>query len=235
MKSAIYHIKMPSQYLLTSTFLRFQEFYESPRFRGQGFTLEEFQDWYAETRPIKTFSYYDDWVGHNFPSSVVDNFTPDLFGVFSKKEHWVLDQLQHIEGKYYVIATFGDDTIFHEVVHGLFYLNEEYANTVAGIVQEYDLTEFKEALLGYGYCAEVLIDEINAYLLTGLSPFLVGTSVKGVKKCRPRLVKAFKATFGFDVSDSKAATEFAATKIHHLDGSSIRDVHDHGSACQVSA
>ena len=51
---------MPSQYWLTSTFLRFQEYYESPKFRNLGFSLEEFQDWYVTTRDHGEFSYYSD-------------------------------------------------------------------------------------------------------------------------------------------------------------------------------
>lgn len=226
MKSAIYHIRMPNQYLLMSTFLRFQETYESPKFRGQGFTLEEFQDWYASTRP--TFSYYDDWIGCNFPSSVVEGFTPERFGEFSKKERWVLDQLQHIPGKYYVIATFSgeDDAIHHEVVHGLFYLDESYAKQVADIVKDYQFTEFRIAMRNRGYCEEVMVDEINAYLLTGLSTFLMGMSPNDCDACRPKLEELFVNTFGFDISDTEQAHKGTSELIHHIDGNSVVDVHN---------
>ena len=43
----VFHLAFPSRYLLTSTFLRFQEHYESPHFRGKIFTREEFEDWYC--------------------------------------------------------------------------------------------------------------------------------------------------------------------------------------------
>jgi hypothetical protein len=148
----IYHFHMPSQYWMTSTFLRFAESYESPKFKGKGFTLEEFQDWYAAERK-DIFSYYEDWVGFNFPSYVVEDFTPSKFGVISRKEHWVLDNLKDATGTYYVIASAAKvPAIEHELVHAMFYIKPEYARQVESIVQEYKFTAFRNALTKMGYC-----------------------------------------------------------------------------------
>ena len=46
----IFVIRFRSQYELASTFLRFQEHYESARFKNRVFTLEEFMDWYARAQ-----------------------------------------------------------------------------------------------------------------------------------------------------------------------------------------
>lgn len=219
---------MPTPYWLCSTFLRFQEFYESPNpaFRGHGFSLEEFQDWYAVNRPHGEFSYYTDWGGFNFPSYVVKRFTGKLFGPLSRKESWVLSQLPRSNKRFYVIGTYQDgdgrNYIQHEVVHGLFYLYPGYAKKVTGIVQEYDFTAFKRELRAMGYCEEVLIDEINAYLTTGLCPSLTGKDGSVVRRCRPRLIRAFSQQFGFDVSKKKPAAEYIKRRIHHIDGDPIR-------------
>jgi hypothetical protein len=224
-KVAIYHFKMPSQYLLTSTFLRFQEFYESPRFQGCYFSLEEFQDWYVTTRPNGQFSYYTDWSGFNFPSHVVDTLWRGGFGGGrSRKESWVLEQLwsRGATGKYYVIGTYDDRVTSHEIVHGLFYLNESYAKAIHEIIVEYDFEEFKQALRLAGYCEEVLVDEINAYLTTGLMARVRGKSVASAQACKPRLMQEFKKAFGFNIGSKVAARRFAEEAIHVIDGGSIQ-------------
>ena len=71
-KYPIYHVSFPNQYLLAATFLRFQEHYESPKFRGRIFDWEEFMDWYAEQKG--KFSYLQDWSGFNLPSPVFEPF-----------------------------------------------------------------------------------------------------------------------------------------------------------------
>ncbi|MEK7106247.1 MAG: ABC transporter ATP-binding protein, partial [Patescibacteria group bacterium] len=71
-KRSIYLVEAPTQYALASTFLRFQEHYESPKFRGQFFSLEEFMDWYAEE--YGNFTYYKDWTGFNIPSYILKSF-----------------------------------------------------------------------------------------------------------------------------------------------------------------
>ena len=49
-------VRAEHQYTLASAFLRFQEHYESPKFRGEIFSLEEFMDWYAVE--VGNFTYY---------------------------------------------------------------------------------------------------------------------------------------------------------------------------------
>lgn len=224
----IYHFRMPTQYLLTSTFIRFQESYESPEFAGRGFSLEEFQDWYAETHS-GVFSYYDDWTGCNFPSTVVDNFIPSRFGLFSQKEQWVFEQLYAAEGTYYVIGSSADLTgkessVHHELVHGLYHLYPEYAKQVDTLVAKYQLKALRNGLLANDYLPRVINDEINAYLTTGLIPGLRNKSKREAAAIRQELLELFKATFGFDISKEEAADQFAAERIHLIDGSSIRNV-----------
>ena len=61
----IYLVRFDSQYALASTFLRIQEHYESSRFRGRVFSLEDYMDWYAGR--FGAFTYYQDWSGFKRP------------------------------------------------------------------------------------------------------------------------------------------------------------------------
>lgn len=222
MNLPIYYFKMPSQYWMTSTFLRFQEFYESPKFRGLGFSLEEFQDWYSSQMPKGQFSYYNDWVGFNFPSYVVDGFTPNKFGAFTRKENWVLDQLRDAPEKYYCIATAQDGfAIEHELVHALYYLNADYSKQVDATINDYKFRAFKSALVKRGYHEEVLVDEINAYLTTGLIPSLSKKSRKDVLACQPKLLKLFESMFGFDINNSDQVEKFIGDNIQFVDCSTV--------------
>lgn len=60
----VFHLNYLTQEQLASTFLRFQEHYESPEFRGKIFTLDEYKEWYMTNSPnsIKKgiFTYYED-------------------------------------------------------------------------------------------------------------------------------------------------------------------------------
>jgi hypothetical protein len=55
------------------TFLRYQEFYESPskKFRGKSYKLLDFMKWYASEND-GIFTYPRDWAGFNFPGSIID-------------------------------------------------------------------------------------------------------------------------------------------------------------------
>lgn len=82
------HIREPLENILevhfddphdcAATFLRFQEHYESPEFRGKIFTLEEYQRWYIAHSPrgqtTGAFTYEEDWTGFNIPSEILDPF-----------------------------------------------------------------------------------------------------------------------------------------------------------------
>lgn len=68
----IFHVNFSSQEELASTFLRFQEHFESPSFKGKIFSLDDYKRWYIKHSPNgqKTgeFTYYSDWSGFNIPS-----------------------------------------------------------------------------------------------------------------------------------------------------------------------
>ncbi len=167
----IFHLNFPNQYLLASTFHRFQEHYESPKFRGKIFTLEEYMDWYASEKG--NFTYFEDWAGFNIPSYVLQPFYDGKFDPLLDKEKKLLSLFKKKEGIFYIIGTFGDknqSTLKHEIAHGLFYTVPDYKKDVLALLSTVDTRKIRRELMkDCGYCKEVLYDETHAYLLGSLS------------------------------------------------------------------
>lgn len=166
-------MRFPSQYLMASSLMRFQEHYESPnrRFRSKFFTVEDYMDWSA----IRTgdFSYFRDWAGFNFPYACTMPFVHD----FTRKEHRICSI---VEGKVqqsatcYIIASVAGDnaTLAHEIVHALFYFDFEYQARVRSLFRSHrsQLSYLRRHLLSDYHRSQVL-DETNAYLTTGLGTY----------------------------------------------------------------
>jgi hypothetical protein len=162
---------------LASTFLRFQEHYESPEFRGKCFSLAEFQNWYIQNSPggraTGRFTYYTDWAGFNIPSVVLVPFYDGLFDPLSEQEQEFLLRFKNEKQPFYVIGAHqqaGDlhETLLHEVAHGLFYTDTGYRNAVLEILRTYDTEPIREELrLKAGYHEDVLDDEVNAFMVSG--------------------------------------------------------------------
>src|SRR5580704_15894322 len=98
----IYLLCFKTQYELAATFLRVQEYYESPRFSGRIFSLEQFMDWYAER--FGNFTYYQDWTGFNVPSTALRPFYDGRFDPLSEKEKRLLRLFKGLRKPFYVIG-----------------------------------------------------------------------------------------------------------------------------------
>jgi hypothetical protein len=160
---------------LASTFLRFQEHYESPEFRGKIFSLDEYKKWYIANsergQKIGKFTYYSDWAGFNVPSYVFSPFNEGKFDPLSRKEKQLLGILKNEPEPFYTIGIFRQDKspdhLQHELAHGLFYTNKEYRETITDILQDFDLTKMKDKLRSIGgYHEDVLDDECHAYSIS---------------------------------------------------------------------
>ena len=166
----IFLLVFKNQKEMASTFLRFQEYYESPEFRRKVFTLKEDKKWYSSVRG--SFSYYTDWNGFNIPSYVLKPFVKGKFDPLSKKEGAVLELFSKKRGKFYVIGVHKRSkgtlsTLKHEIAHGLFYTDNGYNKEVVKLLSGFDLSKLKKELgsLG-GYHDGVLDDEAHAYSLS---------------------------------------------------------------------
>lgn len=172
-REGIYLLKFEEQEKLASAFLRFQEHYESPEFRGKFFTLDEYKKWYEGERG--SFTYYSDWSGFNIPSHILAPFLEGKFDPLSDEEKVFLEHFKDISHPFYIIGLFGDinsdraKTILqHETAHGLFYTKPDYKEKVLNVLKKYDLTMLKDWLRSLGgYHETVLDDESHAYTLFG--------------------------------------------------------------------
>lgn len=206
----IFHVNFRIRTALSSTFLRFQEHFESPEFKGKIFTLEEFKKWYTINSPIgKTkgvFTYYTDWSGFNIPSEILHPFFQGKFDPLSEQELKFLklfkDKIKK-EEKFYIIGTYGrkDDywkkeVLRHEIGHGLFYTNPEYKKEVLKILQEIK-PEKKEKITKFlkdnnGYHESVWEDEVHAYLITDLKKLEKhGVDISDLKETQEKLLAVF--------------------------------------------
>ena len=166
----IWHVRFRDRYSLAMTFLRLQEHYESPKFRGKVFDLEEFMDWYAKQRG--GFTYVTDWTGFNVPSTSVMAVLRQ-FKDHSRKEQALFGELARRGildlDRFYLIGTCEekDDAVDHEICHGMFFCDPDYRAAVEGVFRGYRLRGCRRVLQRMGYCKAVLIDEMHAYALTG--------------------------------------------------------------------
>ena len=167
-------IRGENQYELASSFMRLQEFYESPLsgVRGKFFTLEEYMDKYAAE--YGNFTYTKDWTGFNVPGNVVENF----FKLFPKKtllkkelalRDLIFNEVDRSKS-YYVIGTFTDGAVLnHELSHAFYYLDRKYRTKANELVTKFPaklVETLHTHLLDQGYCKQVLQDETFAYLST---------------------------------------------------------------------
>lgn len=183
----IYVLTFDTQYEACMSFVRMQEFYESPKFKGKYFTLEEFIDYWAINWGDGYFDYVSRWHGFNLPGNVIEAWK-DIFwlrdnGSFREREVSVLNNIQKamkkeklVGSKYYVIGVHKEsssasrqEVIEHELAHAFYYLYPEYKRVARKMLKEIPKKTFrkaKKALLDLGYGTNVLEDEMQAYFST---------------------------------------------------------------------
>ena len=189
----VYHLHFESAYDLAMHFVRFQEYYESPKFHRQIFTLVDYMEWYASTQGKGAFAYPTDWSGFNVPSWVLKQVRkadiPDL-NKYDQRMFTLIDWVEEKEfpENYYFIGTSAEgykgdknkgsfDVLDHEIAHALYTVNSDYRKDVGDLLnvwnhepghkgEEYDSAV--EILREMGYHETTIDDEIHAYCATGL-------------------------------------------------------------------
>lgn len=189
--TSIFHVHFLSREELSLSFLRFQEFYESPEFKGKFFSLKKFKKWYVSNSPKgkKTgkFTYVTDWSGFNIPSHILIPFFEGKFDPLSSREKRLLKFFENVKEKsFYIIGTYGkkipSGTLNHEIAHGLFYTNQEYKIKMLDLVNGLN-SETREKIVSAlssmgGYHPDVFDDEIQAYMVDGLKKLLKRAKIK---------------------------------------------------------
>jgi len=160
----IFLVRFDTQYALASTFLRVQEHYESTRFRGRVFSLEDYMDWYATT--FGAFTYFEDWSGFNVPSTALIPFYEGKFDPLSRKEMRLLRLFNNVPMPFYAIGATADTDLTHEIAHALFSMRASYRAEVLAAMRDFDTRAIAEELAAQGYHRRVLPDEVHAYLIS---------------------------------------------------------------------
>lgn len=195
-RDRVFAVTIDDAYERAMTFLRVQEYYESPnpKFRGKNFNIWDFIEWYSREHK-GAFTYAYDWGGFNIPLPIAvecyrgkdkpkksDGF---VNGVSNMPDSWKskwdtvmrditseVHKMNKRDMNAYIIGAkdMEGSTFQHEVAHGLYYTNKEYKELMDEITltipTEYYL-KFRKNLLDMGYTESVIDDEIQAYLSWG--------------------------------------------------------------------
>lgn len=182
----IFHAHTNDRALLAFGFMRMQEYYESPKFRGKTFTHKEFIDWYTKYRG--SFSYVRDWEGFNVPSDSVKTVLQE-FPDHSAEELELFEALRSAQvfthERFYLIGSFRciEGVFQHEMCHALYFTLPHYRATADAVTHRYGLEAFRTYLLNEGYCNEVMDDELQAYAMS-YSPFGAPRTLEYRSYCR---------------------------------------------------
>jgi hypothetical protein len=159
-------ISADSQEELGRTFIRFQEYYESPNpeFRGKIFTLGVVRQWYSVKYGADT--YHHDWTGFNFPSRILLPFKQGLFDPLTVEEIDCLNLFKYRHDNFYIMGAQNSATLRHELSHALYDSNEKYRNEIDSYIKKNKrgLAKTRKYILDKGYAEEVINDEIQAYV-----------------------------------------------------------------------
>jgi hypothetical protein len=193
----IFAVVIKDDKLRSRVFLRYQEFYESDSdsFRGKSFKWNDYIKFYKEKTKRDYFSYHEDFAGYNVPCDTIEACKakiPDL-NIYDMIMFSVTDTIKKLVGDspYYLIGIDqdnGDDPslIFHEVAHGLWFSDPDYKNKMTEQINNMD-PKVKDKMIdkikAYGYGDNVYMDELQAYMATGL-----GSEMRLIKNIKPEMV-----------------------------------------------
>ena len=175
----IYWAEFEDEYTLCMSFLRFQEYYESPDItvREQVVPYLDLIEKYSKATQNWAFSYVADWGGFNLPSSVIDGVLERGILDHNVYDYRILSIHSFIRARtkdhYYLIGTGRrqEGYLKHEIAHGFFYTIPEYRKEMVGLIDTLSddvIDGLYQALLNDGYTPEVLDDEVQAYISTGM-------------------------------------------------------------------
>lgn len=171
-------ISADSQEELATTFMRFQEYYESPNpdFRNKIFTVGQVRSWYSITYGADT--YHHDWIGFNFPSKVLIPFKQGLFDPLTDEEKNLLEFFKYRYDDFYIIGAQDKSVLRHELSHALYASNKKYKTEIDILIlkNKFKLKKASIYILNKGYCKEVLNDELQAYITDNDDKYIISNT-----------------------------------------------------------
>jgi len=167
-------ISADSQKELGETFIRFQEYYESPskKYRNKIFTLGDIKRYYSLQYGGDLYSEL--WVGFNFPSSVLVSFKQGLFDPLTTQEKELLGLLKYRNDNYYIIGAQNNSTLRHELSHAMYGYDKKYKHEIDIFIKKYykQFSKASKYILKKGYDKSVLNDELQAYITDNDDEFI---------------------------------------------------------------
>lgn len=167
-------ISADSQKELGETFVRFQEYYESPskKYRNKIFTLGDIKNYYSLQYGADLYSEL--WIGFNFPSSVLIPFKQGLFDPLTSQEKELLGLLKYRNDRFYIIGAQNNSTLRHELSHAMYGYNEKYKQEIDNFIKknQKDFSKVARNILKKGYDKSVLNDELQAYITDNDDEFI---------------------------------------------------------------
>ncbi len=153
--------------------LRMAEFYESPKFAGKYFTLDEYKAWYMKERNAKKFTYYTDWAGYNIPAYVLRDFAQmfPTFDLTTIEAQLCVEVLTNSKLQYIIAVhrQYDMTTLLHEFAHAAYFVDNDYSREVDKLLSEVE-PSIKEKMYGklekLGYTESVFDDELQAYAVS---------------------------------------------------------------------
>ena len=170
-RDRVFAVIMEDDYARPMTFLRVQEYYESPNpeFRGKDFNIWDFIEWYSRDRK-DAFTYAFDWGGFNIPLPIAwecyegkeKEPKKGYNGVRSLPDTWkskwdetmknivwevqsrMFNKKSRRDMNAYIIGAKDTEnsTFQHEVAHGLYYTNKEYKELMDEITETIPLDTY---------------------------------------------------------------------------------------------
>jgi hypothetical protein len=170
-RDRVFAVIMEDDYARPMTFLRVQEYYESPNpeFRGKNFNIWDFIEWYSRDHK-DAFTYAFDWGGFNIPLPIAwecyegkekgkkqmydcVRSMPDTWK--SKWDETMKDIIWEVQSRmfnkkskrdmnaYIIGAKDTENSTFqHEVAHGLYYTNKEYKELMDEITETIEWQDY---------------------------------------------------------------------------------------------
>lgn len=173
----VYIVYSDSSEEIGRAFIRFSEYYESIKFRGnKHITVKMIEDWWRTTEAGKESSYYDYWEGYNiFGNILLEFWNTESLHPITKYEQEVFELFADVNDKSMrtanIIAfpTTNNVVIDHEVAHVWFDIDPAYKSSQLYNISRLDKKIYeglKKSLNEMGYNSTVVLDEIQAYMST---------------------------------------------------------------------
>lgn len=198
----IFVLSFDDEFTMSMCFLRWSEYTEcsDPKINGKIFTILDFVESY--TRDRGTFSYTSDWSGFNIPSRRFEQYPFGYIKDRNKYDDFMESVVTFIKSAigsqepFYLIGhlTGATSVVDHETAHAMYdrmpAYKQEIQELILTVFSDKKSDEILSCIAEMGYSKEVLEDEMQAYLSTGLSEELEKLGLK--KKKLQQFVDVFE-------------------------------------------